>query len=67
MCIRDSLKGLADSESYAYRLYNRQGVNVMTGQISNDGHIDISELVSGIYILSINMGDEVTALKLIRM
>ena len=61
------LKGLADSESYAYRLYDRQGASIMTGQISNDGHIDISELVSGIYILSINMGDEVTALKLIRM
>ena len=61
------LKGLSDSESYAYRLYDRQGANVMTGQIYNGGHIDISELASGIYIMSIIIGDEVTALKLIRM
>ncbi len=62
------LKGLAaDAESYAYRLYDRQGVSVMTGEISNGGHIDISELASGIYIMSINMGEEVTVLKLIRM
>ena len=61
------LKGLPDSESHAYRLYDRQGANVMTGQISNGGHIDISELASSIYIMGIIIGEEVTALKLIRM